>query len=478
MLHPLHRRLVLITAASLVLLLVWLLVSLDSQTTSSIISSYLPRLGQIDPAGLAEYALVPEASTFCPPRYGLPYLDGLRDQATEYCTAESPATVTCFHSRTASDNHVDSFCLARAARLDPSRRRFRVGCRLAETPKTTTTGLSIPAYGSLRSYWYDTGPGVILRKYVELVGDGDGDTTDSDDRDPRFTILIKREGALNPWHCLMEMLSMTLSLDVLRLSSLYTLEDLNRTQVVILDNKQDGPYYELWSLMARRPIRRLEDIVAIGDTDSENLIVPLPGASNPIWQGDWEIHPCRDSPLLRVFAGRIRAFYGLDAPAAADPNKQITVTYIDRNESRRLVGSDAYLQDIRQAFPDVLVQAVDFAAIPFREQVRIASTTDILLGVHGAGLTHGLFMDAGSVMVEILPPDFNHKGFRNFAGLLGHAYYSVHASSSQAPDGDNVVSRDDWHQKDVILSKDRFMELIDVAVKSLYNKGSHNLDVN
>lgn len=70
------------------------------------------------------------------------------------------------------------------------------------------------------------------------------------------------------------------------------------------------------------------------------------------------------------------------------------------------------------------VQSIDFAAILYKDQLKIIQESDILAGVHGAGLTHGIFLPSGSAMVEILPPGLNHKGFRNVASLRGHDYFS------------------------------------------------------
>jgi capsular polysaccharide biosynthesis protein len=134
----------------------------------------------------------------------------------------------------------------------------------------------------------------------------------------------------------------------------------------------------------------------------------------------------------------------------------------------------SYFEELKATIPHVKVQIIDFAAISFKEQLQIIHETDVLVGVHGAGLTHGMFLREGSVMVEILPPDLTHKGFRNLAGVMGHTYLSTHATKppeTNSKDGN-------WHTEDVFLEKDRFIDLMEVAIKTLYNKGLRNYDVN
>lgn len=86
-------------------------------------------------------------------------------------------------------------------------------------------------------------------------------------------------------------------------------------------------------------------------------------------------------------------------------------------------------------------------------------------------MTHGIFLRPRSTMVEILPPDLNFKGFRNIAALMGHTYVRAHASP--LPRGG---SRKDWHGEDVFIEKDHFMEVMDVAIKSMYSRGERDYD--
>jgi protein O-GlcNAc transferase len=52
-------------------------------------------------------------------------------------------------------------------------------------------------------------------------------------------------------------------------------------------------------------------------------------------------------------------------------------------------------------FPNVQINVVDFASIKFRAQVALLQKTDVLVGVTGAGLTHALFLQPRSCLVEI-----------------------------------------------------------------------------
>ncbi|KAH6711267.1 hypothetical protein BKA61DRAFT_613384 [Leptodontidium sp. MPI-SDFR-AT-0119] len=421
---------------------------------------------------LPEYNLQPFDTPFCQDRYGRKYLENLHDSSTGYCTPNSQTNMTCFHSKTAaSDPRVDMFCLGKSAVYDPADKKFKLGCE-QRTLTASETDRGIPGLSSLSSYWYGTGPKVLYDSAVQLHNNVEGSSPT-----PNFTILLKREGAWNPWHCLMEIWSLIMSLDVLRTTSdpdtgkpFFTVEDAENTQILILDDQDDGPYYEMWTMFAKKPIIRIADYPA--EKKVENIILPLAGASNPLWQGDWEAHPCEKSELLHTFTHRILNFYKIDvwAPHQGD----LVLTYIDRKESRRLIDAELYLEELKTVIPHLKTQSIDFAAMTFGEQLKIVRDTDILVGVHGAGLTHGMFLREGSVMVELLPDTLNYKGFRNLAGLVGDTYLSAHADARLAEEGKN---RQDWHKEDIYVGKEKFIEVMKVAVKTLYNKGYRSFDI-
>lgn len=462
-----------------------------------------------------EYDNAPSASKYCADRFTTSYLEHLRDHAVQYCEPGSRSAFTCFHSHTAPDGRVDSFCIGREVVLD-SVGKFALDCPLRSLGPDDEANGAVPV-SSLQEYWYDTGPGKIVPNFVNLQANeevqaaqeqrrqqqqqqqkpGIPEPQNPHDTAPRFYLLLKREGGGNTWHSLMEIWSAMMTMDVLRMSRdplgggapiFRDPEDVADTQVVILDDDADGPYFALWSLIAKRKPVRLRELVedarASGRGNSgASIIIPLAGASNPAWQNDWEVRDCTNGATLSAFSRRVLDFYGIgdahsssaDTDAEADAASTIVVTFVDRQSSRRLRNQTALLAALQERRGlHVTVRAIDFAALPFAEQLRVVRETDVLVGVHGAGLTHAMFLREGATaVVEILPPELDHVGFRNLAAMRGLGYFRVHAD----PPVPGLRRRDSWHWSDVEIGPERFMEVMDAAIKSLYARGLRNYDV-
>jgi protein O-GlcNAc transferase len=427
------------------------------------------------------YTASETGSESCEKKYGLRYLEDTVATKRPYCNAETSASqLSCFYANMTNtpNGRLDPFCLASKMVLPPGSAQLELDCELRKWNEPSLEG--VPRLEHFREDWYKTGPGYILRNYITI---GKNHTANVEECSPSsspasHTILIKREGHLNLWHSLMEIFSYTLTMDILRLSldestgePMFETIDEETSQALILDEAPEGSYFELWNLLAKRPVQRLDSLPPGCLT---NVVIPLPGASNPLWQGDWIPGDCKDSKTLSVFVNRILNLLSLTKER--DPSAPLTVTFIDRKGSHRLLNQESLFSTLRNTYSseNFTLNIVDFASIPLREQISIVRDTDVLVGVHGAGLTHGMFLPPRSAVVEILPSELAHKGFRNLAKLRGHSYFREHAEKDGT---EEEGKKKDCQNENVVLEESRFMELMDVAIKSMYHRGVLDLDV-
>src|SRR3569833_2892845 len=194
----------------------------------------------------------------------------------------------------------------------------------------------------IRSAWFDTGARTILDRYVKFESTAPSPTSlppalpDEHEPSPQFTLMVKREGNHNFWHSLMEVFSMTQTFDTLRISRdpsttssgepFFSFpRDAANTQVVLLDAQPNQPWFDLWRMFAGRAPVHLKDILADAIRAREfahsrrNIILPLPGGSNPLWHNDWIVRSCRHAPLLRLFVRRVVAHAGLEFQTGPRP---------------------------------------------------------------------------------------------------------------------------------------------------------------
>jgi protein O-GlcNAc transferase len=402
------------------------------------------------------------SSENCGSRFGSEYIQAFSRTATQYCDAESWANLTCF-SHKVDEKRVDSFCYGGPALFDFAHRgEIHIDCKVRDlTDSELQQG--IPQFRNFPTYWYDTGPSYIFKEKMNVDR-----MEDHIPEYPEVSLLIQREdNNRNLWHTMMEIMSLTFSLDVLRQTTdpltgkpFWTEAELAKTRAVFTDRLEHGPYWDLWRLFAEKPSIRMTEMSSRLNIAITKILVPLPGGSNPFWQGDWTPLSCGESSLLKQYVQRVLKFFNVQEglPRGTRP---LILTVVNRTKKRRLLHQDEYIEALKKKHPSVDIQVINFAKMPLAEQIRTAHQSDILVGVHGAGLTHGMWLPESSALVEILPPDLDHWGFSNMAKFLGHRHYRTKGSKHDSPDNNG-----DWQHDDVFIGKDDFLAHCEKAIAS------------
>jgi glycoprotein 2-beta-D-xylosyltransferase len=81
-----------------------------------------------------------------------------------------------------------------------------------------------------------------------------------------------------------------------------------------------------------------------------------------------------------------------------------------------------------------------FSSMTMREQVQMAQDSCVMVGAHGAGLSHILFSPPNVHMLELQPPAFRRPHFISYSFWTG-AHHHMWMLDTSTPDVHSVVSR-------------------------------------
>jgi hypothetical protein len=145
--------------------------------------------------------------------------------------------------------------------------------------------------------------------------------------------------------------------------------------------------------------------------------------------------------IRRRLAGLMPHFWAaihrnLEIDSSTISEGDVVVTFVDRQAAgnRGLAPSLAreLLWELATLEAGIRVHWLRFELLTLREQVARASATDVLVGVHGNGLTHVLFIRRPGALVEIFPGDGSRiLAFQQFSELRGVAYFGLQAASGR-----------------------------------------------
>ncbi|KAJ0408775.1 hypothetical protein ATCC90586_005526 [Pythium insidiosum] len=231
------------------------------------------------------------------------------------------------------------------------------------------------------------------------------------------------------------------------------------TQLVYLDDGFPSPIDELQRavLSPMHDVIRGRDLLGHVVRFDELLIAPFE-YSGPMMQHLDDAEPCGANRLLADF--RHHALTVLGAPLSKEDPASCVVTVITRQPyqgrmvQRKWLNEDAVLDEMRRLYANetntssgasrCVFQSVDFVLLPLQEQMRIAVNSDVIIGMHGAGMVNVLWTRPGTLVVEIFPRNRRRWGYRNLCQFIGCNWHQFRGGRDVGSDSDKTIELREW----------------------------------
>ncbi|XP_076048525.1 EGF-domain O-GlcNAc transferase isoform X2 [Oratosquilla oratoria] len=172
-------------------------------------------------------------------------------------------------------------------------------------------------------------------------------------------------------------------------------------QIVIWESY---PYYSnfgvMWKVFSKRQPWTLSDLAG-KRVCFKNVIFPLlPRMIFGLYYNTPLIWGCEKSGLFHAFSKHV--VHRLNIPTRIIGDGKIHITILSRKTKHRRILNEGKLIKALKRNKEFLIRKVEFGHdMDFKEQLKQDQWTDILIGVHGAGLTHLLFLPDWAVIFEI-----------------------------------------------------------------------------
>ncbi|CAG02037.1 unnamed protein product [Tetraodon nigroviridis] len=133
------------------------------------------------------------------------------------------------------------------------------------------------------------------------------------------------------------------------------------------------------------------------------------------------ISDCYSEGMFRAFSQHV--LHRLNIPQDGPKDGRVRVTLLARSTEYRKILNQVELVNALKTVPHLKVNVVDFKYkdVPFLVQLKITHNSDIFIGMHGAGLTHLLFLPDWAVIFELYNCQ-DESCYRDLARLRGVRY--------------------------------------------------------
>lgn len=113
-----------------------------------------------------------------------------------------------------------------------------------------------------------------------------------------------------------------------------------------------------------------------------------------------KISGCGKSGLFQAFSEFM--VHRLEVPLEQKSDDRIRITFLERRtKHRQILNSDELINELRKN-SSYVVRTVQFErGTRFSDQLEVVQNSDVFIGMHGAGLTHLLFLPKWAAIFEL-----------------------------------------------------------------------------
>jgi hypothetical protein len=114
----------------------------------------------------------------------------------------------------------------------------------------------------------------------------------------------------------------------------------------------------------------------------------------------------------------------------APAGKQVRIAYIDRQSSNRKIPEDQHMTLVAEMKSLADSRGAHFAHLVLEdmtpdEQFREVAQANVMIGIHGNGLTHLIWLQSGAAVIEMFPQNVFQRDYQTAAAVLGFNYTGI-----------------------------------------------------
>ncbi|XP_064632584.1 uncharacterized protein LOC135490933 [Lineus longissimus] len=221
----------------------------------------------------------------------------------------------------------------------------------------------------------------------------------STDTEEEFTLAIQRYEYANLYHTMTDFYNTFLMMRFFNRTP-------SNTKILIIDGHPKGSLDSIWSVL-------YDDIQRVGHikqpTKFKELVWAMQSYNSPMVR-----HRSPGLPLVDDFSQFFLSRYNVMSRHTLHCD-HLNVLFVWRRDyvshprnpkgsiTRKIKNEVELIDTIQSKYPNFTVRGVQIDLFEMKKQLKLIASTDVLIGMHGAGLSHTLFLPKHAGLIEFYP---------------------------------------------------------------------------